>query len=261
MTSRHLALLALLAMCASGCVEENVPQKDLDGVVIVPGDLVEDGRTIGTVYVGVYEAFDPEQLGYPYPATGPQVGDNPIGDALPYGGTSIGEFMYGCYQVTRCEIVTGRYGSLTDMLEINPLFNDDGTAVTEEEYFDQCAWYFGWNSIDEFVLIGESRLDFRKNGDGDWEAPFRAWHTRVPEGAILWGFVDNDDTSCSIDRGAVNRRRSEDDLYFREGAGFRDVLNFPDKYITAGDLITGAPTTVHADQLDGYEVIMDFVKD
>ena len=94
--SSTLALSALVLL--AGCFEESLPQKDLDGQIVVPGSLVSDARDIGMVYLGIYEGFDPEQLGYPYPQTAPRVGDNPIGDALPYGGTSVGQYAYGCYR-------------------------------------------------------------------------------------------------------------------------------------------------------------------
>ena len=102
MSSRLVALLAALTVLAACDNEEDLPQQNLDGQVIIRGSLVDevldgDPRKIGMVYIGIYEAFDPEQLGYPYPSTGPRVGDNPVGDALPYGGTSVGAYAYGCY--------------------------------------------------------------------------------------------------------------------------------------------------------------------
>ena len=259
MTSRALTtLLVALGLLCAGCFAEDIPERNLDGQVVIPGDLVDDVRSIGTVYLGVYEGFDPDQLGYPYPATGPRVGDAPIGDALPYGGSSVGEFVYGCYRATRCQMVTGRYASLDDVLELNPVDNTDGEPVTVEEMFDQCTWYYGWNSIEEFSFVGDNRLDFEQDEAGDWVADFRAWHTRVPDGALVWGFVDNDHTTCTIDRGAVNRRRSEDGVYFLEGAHFQDILNFPDKYITPGDLVTSTPTVLEADRTEGYQLVIDF---
>ena len=257
MTSRFAPALLGLVLLLAGCFDEGIPERDLDGQVLIPADLVDDPRTLGTVYLGIYEGFDPDQLGYPYPTTGPQVGDAPLGDALPYGGTSVGEFVYGCYRATRCQVVTGRYPELADILDLHPLDNTDGQPVTVEEMFDQCTWYYGWNSIEEFSFVGADDLDFAQDEAGDWVADFRAWHTRVPEGALIWGFVDNDHTSCTVDRGAVNRRSSEDGIYFQEGAHFQDVLNFPDKYITPGDLVTSEPTALEADRLDGYQLVID----
>ena len=255
------ALLVLPALLLSACFEEEIPQQDLDGQVIVPRDLVEDPRTLGMVYLGVYEGFDPEQLGYPYPKTAPRVGDNPIGDALPYGGTSVGEYAYGCFRALRCQIVSGRYASLEDLLAINPVDNDEGEAADAEDVYDQCSWYYGWNNLSEFTFIGDDQLDFVENEDGDWQADFRAWHTRLPAGAILWGFADNDFTSCSVDQGAINRRQDDDGNYFREGTNFGDVLNFADKYITPGDLISSTPTVIEEDVTSGYSLTLDYTRD
>ncbi len=257
MTSRLFAAGAALMLLA-GCFDEELPDQNLDGSVIIPAGLVDDPRELGPVYLGVYEALDPGQLGYPYPATGPRVGDAPIGDALPYGGTSIGDYTYGCYLAMRCLVVSGRYGTLDDVVEVNPLENEDGAPVTAEELFDQCTYYYGWNALSEFSFVGEDDLDFTRNDDGDWEAPFRAWHTRVPAGALLWAFADNDRTSCSVDVGAVNRKRPEDGQWFREGGHSQDILNYPDKYITAGDLISETPAVLEEGRTEGYKVTLDY---
>lgn len=265
MNSRPL-LFAVALLLFAGCVaEENLPEQNLDGTVVVRGALVEevlggDIRRLGMVYVGVYEAFDPEQLGYPYPKTGPRVGDNPVGDALPYGGTTIGAYAYGCYRALNCNLITGRYATLAEVLEVNPVVVDE-VAITDEVLYDQCSWYYGWNSIDEFHFVGTERLDFALNDDGDYEADFRAWHGRTPEGAIVYAFVDNDFTSCSPDSGTINRQRPYDDIFFREGTNYRDVLNFPDKYISVGDFLSSQPPSVVAGRQDGYTVVIDMLRD
>jgi hypothetical protein len=252
-----LGLLVLLG----GCFEENLPQQDLDGQIVVRGDLVTDARDIGMVYLGIYEGFDPEQLGYPYPRTAPRVGDNPIGDALPYGGTSVGQYAYGCYRALRCQIISGRYTSLDAFLENNPVDTDAGEPATAEDLYDQCSWYYGWNGLEEFSFIGNEQLDFVQDESGDWVADFRAWHSRLPAGAILWGFADNDFTSCSIDQGSINRRQDDDGNYFREGTNFNDVLNFADKYITPGDLISSTPAVLEEGRTEGYSLVLDYTRD
>ncbi len=262
---RLLAVFAVLALLV-GCEEEEIEQNNLDGTLVLDGALVDevfdgDARKIGMVYIGIFEDFDPEQLGYPYPSTGPRVGDQPIGDALPYGGTSIGVYSYGCYRALACNMLTGRYPSLEDVLEVNPIELEDGEMVSAETMYDQCTWYYGWNAIEEFSFVGQDDLDFQKNDDGDYEASFRAWHGRTPPGARIWAFADNDFTSCSPDQGVVNRRYGDDLNFFREGTNYADVLNFPDKYVTDGDFISSEPPTLEADKLDGYEVRIDYLKD
>ena len=259
MSSKAFAALTATVLLA-GCFQEELPEQNVAGQVVVPSSVVEDPRTIGMIYIGIFEAWDPEQLGYSYPATGPRVGDNPLGDTQPYGGTTIGEYAYPCLRAIQCEVVTGRYETIDDLLEVNPINNEDGSPMSVEQYYDQCTWYYGWNSIDEFRFINTD-LDFQENEDGDWAADFFAWHTQIPEGSIIWGFTDNDFTTCSESQGAINRRRSDDGVFFREGTNFADVLNFPDKYITEGDLVSNEPAVITADKTDGYRLVLDGVID
>ncbi len=259
MSSRSLVALAT-ALLVAGCFNEQLPEQNLSGTIVVPADLAEDSRDIGMVYMGVFEGWDPEQLGYSYPATGPRVGDNPLGDTQPYGGSTIGEYAFPCMRALRCDVITGRYTTIEDLLDANPVTKEDGELMSTEEFYDQCQWYYGWNGVEEFTFLGED-VDFARNDDGDWEAEFLAWHTQIPAGSILWGFVDNDFTSCSVDQGSINRRRSDDGQFFREGSNFPDILNFPDKYITGGDLVSSQVATIVADQADGYELRLDEVTD
>lgn len=259
MSSEKLLSLVLAVGLLPGCFNEELPERNVTGAVVVPGDAVEDPRDIGMVYVGVYRDHDPEQFGYSYPTTAPVVGDNPIGDAQPYGGTSIGEYAYPCLRALKCEIITGRYSTIDDLLAKNEVLTEDGDPMSSEQFYDQCQWYYGWNSIDEFRFLGE--LDFAENDDGDWQADFLAWHTQVPTGSILWAFLDNDFTTCSTSQGGINKRRSDDGEFFREGTNYADVLNFPDKYVTAGDMVTGTPVEVLEDTVDGYILTLDEVID
>ena len=255
MSGRWLVHVVLACSLLVGCYDEEIPEQNLDGEVVLPGDAVDDPRDAGVIFIGIYEGFNPEQLGYPYPTTGPRVGDNPIGDALPYGGSSIGAYSYACYRALRCKVISGRYESLEALLEVNPV-EDDGGPASAEHMYDQCSWYYGWNSLAEFSFIGTDQLDFVRDSAGDWVADFRAWHTRIP--TVIWGFSDNDYTTCSPDQGPVNRRRSEDDQYFREGSNFNDILNFPDKYITEGDFVTESIDEIQADQVSGYSIRLDY---
>jgi len=260
MSGSRLLVALLCCSLLGACYEESIPEQNLDGQVVIPGDMVDDPREAGMIYLGIYEGFDPEQLGYPYPTTGPRVGDNPIGDALPYGGTSVGAYAYACYRALRCKVISGRYDSLEALLDTNPVEEEEEFASAEQMY-DQCSWYYGWNSLGEFSFIGDDQLDFSRDSAGDWVADFRAWHTRIPTGAILWAFADNDFTTCSPDQGPVNRRRSDDDQYFREGSNFNDVLNFPDKYLTEGDFISETVATIEAEQTTGYSLRLEYRMD
>lgn len=254
--ARLLALAALLP----ACWDEELPEQELSGSLVVPASLAPDRGDIGIVYVGLFENFDPHQLGYPYPSTGPRVGDNPIGDALPYGGTSIGAYAYGCFRALACQLVTGRFETLDELIAARPVEDEAGAPVDAEGMFDQCTWYYGWNSLAEFTFVGEDKLDFDKNDDGDWQADFTMWRTRVPDGARIWAFADNDFTSCSPQAGAINRRRGDDGNFFHEGTNFGDVLNFPDKYISLGDWVSSEPDTAESGRSDGYSVTLDYAR-
>ena len=255
------AALLTLSLALAGCFAEELPEQAVSGQVVVPSDLMDDPREIGMIYLGIFEAWNPEQLGYSYPATGPRVGDNPLGDAQPYGGTTIGEYAYPCLRAIQCEVITGRYPTIADLLELKPVNNEDGSLMSDEEFYDQCQWYYGWNSIAEFRFIGEEQLDFAEDADGNWAADFTAVHTQAPESSIIWGFMDNDFTTCSTTQGGINRRTSDDGEFFREGTNFGDVLNFPDQYITQGDLISGEVAVIEADKSDGYRLVLDEVRD
>jgi hypothetical protein len=259
--SSELRAAALLIAClsASGCFVEELPEVNISGQIVVPASAAPDSRTIGMVYLGIYEAWNPEQLGYSYPATGPRVGDNPLGDAQPYGGTTVGEYAYPCLRAIQCEVITGRFASIDDLLEVKPINTEEGEPMTDEEFYDQCQWYYGWNSLAEFRFIGTDQLDFSEDADGDWVADFGVVHSQAPEGSIIWGFVDNDFTTCSSSQGGINRRRSDDGVFFREGTNFADVLNFPDKYITAGDLVSSEVAVLSSDKVDGYRLVLDEV--
>lgn len=256
-SDRLLPLLALVAL--AGCFNEEIAQVDLEGELVLPGDLVSDPREAGVVYIGVYAGYDPHQLGYPYPSTMPRVGDNPVGDAAPYGGTSVGSFEYACYRSLRCRVVTGRFDTLDSLLTTHPVLDSEEQPIDDETMYDECQWYYGWNTVEEFTFLTDD-LDFERDAAGDWRAPFRAFHTELPEGARVWGFADNDATTCTTDQGSINRRRSDDGEYWREGTNYADVLNFPDKYVTTGDLLSSNPATIEAGRTDGYEVVLDWEK-
>jgi hypothetical protein len=252
-------LLVAAALASAGCFQEQLPEREIDGELVLRGEFVDDPRTAGMIFIGVYESVDPEQLGYPYPSTAPRVGDNPIGDALPYGGTSVGDYAYACYRSLQCKVINGRHDTLDSILDAFPLTDEAGELVDSEQMYDQCTWYYGWNSIEEFTFLTDE-LDFREEG-GDWVAEFRMWHTSAPAGSVMWGFADRDRTSCSVDAGPVNRRRGDDGVYFREGSNFADVLNFPDKYISDGDILSEVPEPIVADKDEGYRLVLDYLKD
>lgn len=248
---------ALLALALGGCFDEALPEEDLRGQVVLPASLGMTPQQAGMIYVGVFEGFDADALGFPYPTTGPRIGDQSYGDALPYGGTTVGAYTFACYHALACEVQTGRYLDIADFLAHHEVAVD-GEPVTEEGFFDHCAWYFGWNELSEFLFLGQDRLDFQEGEGGDWTAEFEVLHSQLPDGAIVWGFMDNDATSCSTQTGLANRRQSEDGQFWREGSNFNDVLNFPAKYITSGDLLVSEPAVLEGGRTEGYSIAFDW---
>jgi hypothetical protein len=250
---RAAALLLLLP----ACFEEEIPEGDLSGRLILPASHGIDPRDLGVVYVGVYESIDAEALGFPYPTMGPRVGDQDFGDALPYGGSTVGEYAFACIRALACQVVTGRYETFGDVVDGLDLGSSD-PPLDAQGLFDQCSWYYGYHQEEEFNFVGARLLDFAEQDDGDWSAEFSVLHSLLPAGARLWAFADNDQTTCSSQGGVVNRRIGEDGQYFREGSNATDVLNFPARYITEGDLLSSEGATVADGVRADYSVTLDW---
>ena len=58
MSGRALVLFALFCSLLAGCYEESIPERNLDGELVIAGDLVNDPRDAGMIYIGIYEGFD-----------------------------------------------------------------------------------------------------------------------------------------------------------------------------------------------------------
>ena len=242
-----------------GCLDEQLPEQNISGTLTVPGSQAENAYDIGIVYLGLYSGWDSNSLGYPYPSTGPVVGDASAGDAFPYGGTTVGRFAFACYQVLKCEFITGRFTNFEEIISSYELTDEAGAPLTPEQMFDDCTFYYGFNSLEEFDFSGEELLDFARNDAGDWEASWQIVRAQPRDNSVLYAYADNDLTSCNPGDGSINRQ--PDAFVFREGTNFQDVLNFPVKYLTRGDFITSQPPSVEQDRLDGYELVLDYVFD
>lgn len=261
-----LACVLSAALSATGCkYDENLPNVDLKGTVRVPKDLArvdlsdlegnqwsieDDPRAIGPIYIGVYAGIDDTLYSYPHPEWGPVLDEDKGGDAYPYGGTSAGRFAWGCYQAAVCKTVTGRYDSYQSVIDFfrdqvqSPLLDEQGNEVTSaEEYQERCFMIEDVTSDEELDIIGP--LDFTDGGDY-YEAEVEILHSQYEVGATVWGFADMPSASftfstCDVDGGAYHYYYEE--AYYK-GSNYRDVLNFPGLYITAGDLISDEPIVV-----------------
>lgn len=267
-------VLASAFALLGGCFDEPIREVDLVGTVRISASAVPDVRDIGVVYVGVYPGWSDDVLGYAYPTMGPVVGSARLGDTYPYGGTTIGSFAYACYQALKCEVVTGRYATLEDLVCAHGLTaegatedcscspGDDGSFVIDEgsgclspdDFWTDCADYYGFTDPEELDFVGKERLAFEKVEDGGeefWEAEYRIWHVVPFANAVLYAFADNDGTSCNPEGGSINRKRDRDGgQFFYEGTHFNDVLNFPDKYLTSGDVLSEEPVVLTQSAVD-----------
>lgn len=247
---------------------------DADGNLVT---LPPDVRAIGPVYLGLYPAVLPagslEQ--YPYPEIGPQFKEGIPGDAYPYGGTQLGDIRFACLQSLACYTISGRYQSYDAMLEwFNllqiPVLDSNGDAVTSGEFIRQtCFDLYNVNSDKEVRLLPEDadgngkispeELDFVLDEQAnEWVGEFEirqqeVFYDQSQENCTpgrdchsmsLWGWVDTpalgsfNFRTCDSSEGFNLSQYNET---YTGGRVFNDVLNFPTKYVEAGDLVVGEP--------------------
>lgn len=283
---QHLPTPFLLVLAlASGCYEEGLQIHDLTGTIIVPkeaatreisrpvlnedgspvlddnGDptfttqTVDDPRLIGPVYLGLYPsvAVDAEA----YPAPNGQF-------ALPYGGTTVGDFRFACLESLKCQIVSGRFIDWQGIIDWykdtvgKPIVDASGNEVTNGEYLREVCYSLLAVTSDEEVRITATEdrndddkidaadLDFVKNADGDYEAPFIIWQQEFFEGFQLWSFMDSPDpasfkySTCDAENGFQVTEYNQD---FQAGTQFKNVLNEPTFYIQADDWVSSQTVT------------------
>lgn len=269
---RGLTLLVFLA----GCYQENLPQIDIAGKVVLPraaatrtvpvvddqGSVtgtteVTDPRLLGPVFLGAYSGIDTTAFVYPHPAMGPVINGVP-GNAFPYGATTVGRFDFACYEFLACKVTTGRFTSYADMLDYfanvlaTPVVDVYGTEIEAGSTFQQrCYDYFNITSDEEVSFLGPE--SFTENADGDFEGSFLMAHTTYVEGMSFWGFMDaptvdpvspSSNGSFSTCNATAGRQYVEYDQDFYEGAPYADVLNVPSYYIYVGDWVADGSTVM-----------------
>lgn len=299
MNARHTLLrfgskaTALLAVAATaGCYDEGLEIHDLVGQVVLPkeaatfeftrpvlddsGDPVTDPgtgdpvfeteevtdvRLIGPVYIGLYASVRDDLFSYPYPETGPVTGAEAIGDAYPYGGTTIGDFRYACYEFFQCKMVSGRYESFEAILDWwndvvgDPVVDAGGDVVEVADAFrDTCYQLRRWTSDEEVRITATSDrngdgeidagdLDFVEDGD-NFVADFVIREAEFFEGMSAWGFMErpepgsfNFDSTCNPELGY---QEFTYDQNWRAGTQFQNVLNRPANYTETGDWVSSS---------------------
>jgi hypothetical protein len=262
-----IALLLPLALAACS-FNEGLEINDMKGRVIVPreaatrtmanGETVTDTRLIGPVYLGFYPEVRNDIFAYPHPAIGPVFSSTVGGDAYPYGGTTVGDFRFPCLQFLVCKVVSGRFVDFDAMVDWfgpyydDPILDAKGDAVATGEYIRQtCYERLRITADDEIRLtafadrnadgkLDHLDLDFVENADGDFEAEFTVFQQEFFEGFQLWGYMDSPGAangrfnSCNPGEGFNDVEYANN---FRGGRAYRNVLNFPSRYIQEGDWV------------------------
>lgn len=302
-------LVALAVAQAAGCAyEEGLLISNLRGRVIIPEEAVTrdivgpdgevstitDIKLLGPVYLGLYPSVAAENVveRYPHPEVGPQFQEDVSGDAYPYGGTSIGDVRFTCFEFLRCKLVSGRFIDYQEMVEWfrfidQPILDAAGAEVVSGDFIAQtCYDLLNVNGDDEVRLtafedrngdeaIDELDLDFvYDEGEKAYVGEFTLWQQEMAwdqnqedctpgkdcRGFSLWGWVDAPSresyqySTCDPEAGFENRVYNAD---FNGGAAYPDLLNFPATYITTDDWVAAEPF-VWSDQFAEPDLYLDF---
>lgn len=281
-------MLSAMFVLLGGCWQENLPQIDLQGKVVLPreaatrqipvldaeGELTYDGdgnviteewvdtRLIGPVYLGAYSGIDTVSFDFPHPKMGPIITADTPGDTFPYGGTTVGRIDFACYEALACKVSTGRFTDYASILEYfqkigNPVVDYRGEAVDSASTFQQyCFDYFYYTSDEEMSFIGD--LDFTEREDGSFEADFYMAQVSYVEGLSLWGFMDAPDilatqpeeesTFDSCYLELGGRLVNDYDQAYYEGGPYNDVLNFPATYVQENDFVSEGVVVTNPDE-------------
>ncbi len=279
-------MVSMLLLAATGCIyEEDLPQVDVHGQVVVPRaaatrDVVDertgevntitDTRWIGPVFLGAFPAVNTLDYGYPHPETGPVIGSNP-GNTYPYGGGSVGRFDFACFESMVCRMATGRFKDFEDIIDWyndtidKPVVDEFGATVDSPDYFrSYCYELLNYTDDYELSFIACpdglnadgtcSGLDFEENSDGDFVAEFDLWQVTYQQDMKIWGWMDSPGsdynfTTCNPEDGRQNNEYANDYDY---GTNFRDLINYPNKYIGTGDWLVEDPYATAAEDAAAF---------
>jgi hypothetical protein len=272
--------LTVLALLAAGCTfDEDVGRVDLVGTIRVPKEAasfvlrdtetgeevtVTDPRGFGPVYVGVFPSVQEGLFEYLHPEMGPIVDAEYEGNTYPYGGTTVGHFLPGCYEELACKMVSGRYTSYSDILDFfanvieEPINGPGGEEVgSDEEYQERCFDVFEVTSDYEVGLVAQEH-DFVEDGDY-YVADVEVLNVDMHEGMQVWGWIDMPSptfsfATCSTGDGQYYY---EYDEQFYWGTNHPQLLNYPSTYIDAGDWVASDTPTITADSL-GFEMTLGY---
>ncbi len=275
-------LFALFAACT---YEEPFQIENLSGTVVVPRaaatrEIVDpdgvvqppltDSRFIGPIYLGLYASMlgPNEVASYPHPEVGPQIGDVQS-DAYPYGGTTVGDLRFACFEALSCKVVSDRFVDFDDVVSFFkdtlylPFEDAAGEVVESGDLMRHTCYDLLEVYTDEEVnltasdenedgKIDDLDLQFQENADGDFAAEFTIWQQEMvydnddvendAAAFSLWAFADQPSATefnfvtCDDSNGAGLFIGEYAEEYYG-GRVRQDVLNVPSNYITGGDYV------------------------
>ena len=285
-------LLSLLAL--TGCYSEGLVIENLEGVVVLPEEAatrhlsyqdgteedVVDPRLIGPVYLGFYPGVVDGLQPYTHPEMGPMFTTGVPGDTYPYGGTTLGDIRYACFEFLACKVVSGRYVDFDSMVDWfddtleTPILDAYGEEVTTGDYIRQTCYDLMHYTTDEEIrltatddknddgLLDEQDLDFVQESDGKFYGEFTIYQMEYVEGMTLWGWMDTPSevsyqfSTCNPNDGFYENEYSSE---FYGGLQYSDLLNFPSFYISTGDWVASKESVFTYGSVDDYaEIHMDF---
>ncbi len=294
-TQTNLALLALGLLAGACRWDEGLIIENMVGTVVIPADLVTrqqvvngvptdvpDVKNIGPVFLGLYPGTVEADVTttYPYVVTGPAFNlERGVGDAYPYGGTTIGRLGNTCLEALQCRVTTGRFKSYDELLEWVSKFEEvvdyvGDPITTGEELRQTCMAAFDFTTDEELGLVATDRnddgvvdemdLDFKLREDGNYEAEFTFWQQEYftdptgEQGFTLWGFMD----APAVGTGklgactdATNFGQNPDSYtqpVYNVAIMPRNVLNAPASYIDPGDVVAGVQDQDGGEGTIGY---------
>jgi hypothetical protein len=277
---RFLPLVALPLLATACRWDEGLEINNMTGTVVVPMEAatktfnLEDGpitvtdvRNIGPVLLGFYPDVLPENTvkSYPHPEVGPLFDPGlVIGDAYPYGGTTIGTFRSACVKDMTCQVVSGRHVDFDAMVSWyndvlgTPIEDYNENPITSGEYLRElCYNLYEYTSDAELRLtatedrnddgaLDEGDLDFVVREDGNFEANFIVWQQEYfqnddGQGFTAWAFMESPVTGdefgfCNEGLGGQLTQYNE---IINAGTIQRDILNRPSLHLKGGDWVSG----------------------
>jgi hypothetical protein len=306
--------LGSLWLIVGGCAyDENLPIANLKGRVFVPKAATtrtiarEDGteevigpdvKLIGPVYLGLYPSIYPANVveRFPHPEVGPQYLEGVTGDAYPYGGTTVGDLRFACFEFLTCKLSSGRFLDFQEIVDWfayleQPVVDAAGSEIQDGDFIRQtCFDMLNVTGDDEIRItayedrdgdgaIDKGDLDFVDYDDEYWMAEFTVWQQEMfwdqnqedctpgvdPDkggckGFQLWGWMDAPSTlsyQFSTCDPANGFLFNEYNNLLVSGRPYEDVLNFPASYIAEGDY-TAPEGYIWSDIYDQPDIYLDF---